>query len=109
MATQHSDGAVSAYPNLKPFVKGDPRINKGGLDQKTRRARKALAKLDDKALALLERLLDEGDPEGLKFWGKYRLPVPTEKTAVDVNVKGGSAAISPALAAKLAAMDPEKH
>ena len=67
------------------FKKGaDPRRQPGGLDPKTRRVRKALAKMDGKALALLESYLDSGEPdlalEALKLWAKYRLPVPTEKT-----------------------------
>lgn len=103
-ATQSNGGAV-AYPNLRPFTKGDPRINRGGLDKKTRLARKRLAKLDDKALALLETMLDAGDIEAVKLWAKYRLPVPTEKTAVDVNVKPGATGLSPTLAARLAALE----
>jgi hypothetical protein len=93
--------------NPGAFRKGhDSRRQPGGIDAKTRNTRRKLAKLDGKALALLERLLDEGDPEGLKVWAKYRLPVPTEKTAVDMTVK--TEELRPALAAKLAALN-EAH
>ncbi len=82
-ASQPSDSAVPGYPGLRPFRKGgDPRRNKGGLDPKTRRVRKKLATFDAAAIQLLGRMLTSDDPddyrEALKFWGKYRLPVPTE-------------------------------
>lgn len=90
------------------FVKGhDPRRQPGGIDQKTRKVRKQLAKLDGKAMALLERMMTSEDPdqntEALKLWAKYRLPVPTEKTAVDLSIK--TPGLKPELAAKLAALE----
>ncbi len=92
------------YSNPGGFRKGhDPRRQPGGIDAKTRNTRRKLAKFDGKALALLERLLDEGDIEGLKIWAKYRLPLPGESKAIDVNVK--TPVLRPEIAARLAALE----
>jgi hypothetical protein len=92
------------------FKKGkDARRNAGGQDAKLRRVRKALAKFDATAIDTLGAMFNSGVPdlvvEALKFWGKYRLPVPTDKTPIDVNVKGVGAGIKPELAARLAALE----
>jgi hypothetical protein len=104
---QPSEPRVKGYPNLRPFTKDDPRRNRGGLDPKVRRIRKELARLDGKALEVLTGLLASSDAgervEGLKFWGKYRLPVPTETKAVEVSTPGPR--LAPDLAARLAALD----
>lgn len=90
------------------FVKGfDPRRQPGGVDAKTRKLRKALAKLDTKALALLARFMDSDEPsyqlEALKLWAKYRLPVPTEKTpGVELPGESQGPTLSPELRARLA-------
>ena len=95
--------ASRAYPGLKPFAKGFDARRGHGIDAKTRNTRRKLAKLDGKALKLIEQMLDRGDVEGLKIWAKYRLPLPGEKTAGDASPK--PPVISPQLAARLAALD----
>ena len=108
MSTASSDPRVK---NLRPFGPGyDPRRGRvGNVDGKTRKLRKRLAKLDDKAMKLLESLMDSGESdlmiEALKFSGKYRLPVPTEKTAAPLGVAPSAVTMSPELAAKIAAME----
>lgn len=92
------------------FKKGaDPRRLPGGIDPKTRRIRKKLARFDDIAMQTLGRLFASEEPtlmiEALKFWGKYRLPVPTVATPLEVSVTPNIPNISPELAAKIAAMD----
>jgi hypothetical protein len=97
-------------PNLVPFAKGyDPRRGNGGSDSKTRKVRKELAKMDGKAMETLLRLFDSDDPdlqvEALKFWGKYRLPVPREATPDGTKAREAVAALGPEIAARLAALD----
>lgn len=92
------------------FQKGhDSRRQPGGLDPKTKRVRRQLARLDGKAMEVLADLFASDDPdlrvEALKFWAKYRLPVPSEKAAVDLNLNGVAGALSPEVAAKLAALE----
>ncbi len=106
--TRPNDSLVSAYPNLRPFNKGkDPRRG-NGVDAKLRKVRKTLARFDGKAMEVLAAMFANPEERGeaLKFYGKYRLPVPTEKTvqeALDAKTVGGG--MSPALEAKLAALE----
>ncbi len=105
MSAQDCD-AVPSNPGA--FRKGlDPRRQPGGLDAKTRNVRRKLAKLDGPAMETLAAMFKSEDPgeriEALKFWGRYRLPVPSEKTAVDVNLRG--VGLSPTIAARLAALE----
>lgn len=104
-----SPEVVAKYPNLRPFAKGvrDPRQG-NGLDAKTRRARKKLAKLDDKAIQRLGEMLDSRDANDVRFavgfWGKYRLPVPGDKLAT-ASDPIENAVVPSELAARLAALD----
>jgi hypothetical protein len=109
MSTGLSESPASRYAGLKPFAKGhDPRRG-NGLDPKTRKVRKQLAKMDGKAMETLVRLFDSDDPdlqiEALKFWGKYRLPVPRDTTPDGTKAREAVAALGPEIAARLAALD----
>lgn len=92
----------------RPFAKGgDPRINKGGMDPKTRRLKKLLLALSPKAVAVVEALLDDEDKlirlKAADTVLKYTAPKPTENSTVDVSFKQPT--LSPEVAARLAALD----
>jgi hypothetical protein len=105
---EQPDSSPKPAPFGRPFAKGgDPRINRSGpTDAKTRKFRKALARMDAKALAMLTRFLDSDDPdyqlEGLKLFFKYRLPVPTEKNSEPLGQTGPTFNFSPEVRAALA-------
>lgn len=81
-------------------------LNPGGKVSKYQRIRKKLEKLDKQAMETLRECFASEDMElrleALKFWGKYRLPVPKE-TESEREARSDGPALSPELRAKLAA------
>lgn len=89
---------------FKKGVSGNP----GGRSVRLQRIRRKLEKMDPIALRTLQELFDSEDVqvriEALKFWGKYRLPVPRE-TKEEQQQRAGVPVLPAHIAARLAAMD----